>query len=114
MSQELNIVYSDEWDKEHYPIQQHHLDTLKAVLDEKLDIFIVRPSQELKIEYFSTIHGAIFDITRSGNITDTNPRVSRYSMEFLMKLKNFRWVGFSVQGPSFTIQLALTHQEPKE
>jgi hypothetical protein len=78
----LTIVYNDEFDKEHYPIQDWHREVLARIeahynLPETASWF-----------YHATIHGAIFSL-KDDRYSD---RIHFDTLVFLNTLKGFRWI----------------------
>ena len=92
------VFYNDVNDMEHYPIREHHIKSLEAVINH----FSIDDAWY----YSTTIHGVMFRLKISSPIEGID-RLSREDMELILSLSNVRWI--EALGETFVV--AMTHYE---
>lgn len=91
---QIQISYNEEFDKEHYPINEKH----HVFLDSVYKTLSIDRSVEAR--YFVTLHGVIFRIP-----ANQIKRFHRETLKELLEISEFRWI----ESNSDVFEVAMTH-----
>ena len=98
----VQIVYNQEFDVEHYPIQDWHREQIQKICDnQKYPINTI-------CSYDATIHGRIFAIKA---VTNNSARLNFEFMKFLVEnIQGLRWI----ESTNGDLIVALKHVKPEQ
>lgn len=96
-----NFLYGDDFDRQHYPMTDWHLDIAKEIAD------ILKLPAAIEWHYVATIHGRCLSAELGEHQANRVRRLHADQIVQLLDVVGFRWVG--MRGD--TIEIGIEHSE---